>query len=118
MSQRSPSAMTTTLRRSRRPRFAAAWLAPLLALTLAVDARADDILQKGAKTSFKGSVLSEDINKVKYKLDGVAQAQEIDSAAVAEIRYDDAPEAYTQGRDQLKKGDFENAANSFRLASR
>lgn len=94
------------------PALLIAALVPLLAPA----ATADEILQKGAKNPFKGSVLSEDIHKVKYKLEGVAQAQEIDSALVAEIFYDDAPEAFTNGRALLKKGEAENAANSFRLA--
>ncbi len=88
----------------------------LVAAVAAPSARADEILQKSAKNPFKGTVQSEDINKVKYKLDGVAQVQEIDSALVADITYDDAPEAFTKGKELLKKGDAENAANSFRLA--
>jgi TolA-binding protein len=79
-------------------------------------ARPDEILQKGAQRPFKGTVLSEDVSKVRYKLENVAQPQEIDASLVAEIKYDDAPEAYVKGRELLKKGDAENAANSFRLA--
>ena len=97
-------------------RFLAASLACLCVALAAPLAHGDEILQKGAKNPFKGTVLSEDLAKVKYKLDGVAQAQEIESALIAEIFYDDAPEAFTKGRDLLNKGDAENAANSFRLA--
>jgi TolA-binding protein len=87
-----------------------------LAAALASDANADDIFQKGARTSFKASVISEDISKVRYKLEGVAQTQELDAAQVADIQYDDAPDAYKQGRELLRKGDAENAVSSFRLA--
>ncbi|MBL8841595.1 MAG: tetratricopeptide repeat protein [Planctomycetes bacterium] len=105
-----------SLHRPRSAAFVAAFATALALSSAAPDALADEILQKGAKNPFKGTVLSEDLAKVKYKLDGVAQAQEIDSALVAEIFYDDAPEAFTKGRELLKKGDAENAVNSFRLA--
>ena len=109
------SSLPTSLRRGR-GLLAASWSTLLSATLLVGTAHADDILQKGAKNPFKASVISEDVNKVKYKLDGVAQAQEIDAAQVADISYDDAPDSYKQGRELLKKGDAENAANSFRLA--
>jgi len=117
VSHRSP--LSTSLRRDHGLRTAARlpfFLALLISALVVTPVHADEILQKGARNPFKGTVLSEDINKVKYKLDGVAQAQEIDAAQVADISYDDAPDAYKQGRELLKKGDAENAANSFRLA--
>ncbi len=88
----------------------------LAAVLLAPGAAADEILQRGAQRPFKGSVLSEDVGKVKYKLENVPQPQELDAALVADIQYDDAPEPYVKGRELLRKGEAENAANSFRLA--
>lgn len=88
----------------------------LVLAACASTARADEILQKGSSRAFKGSVISEDLAKVRYRIEGVPQPQEIDAASVADVIYDDAPEAYTRGRELLKKGEAENAANSFRLA--
>jgi TolA-binding protein len=79
-------------------------------------ATADEILQKNSQRPFRCTVLSEDVSKVKYRLDNVPQPQEIDAALVAQVSYDDAPEAFVKGQEFLKKGDGENAVNSFRLA--
>jgi len=93
-----------------------AWMVALLGALAAPTAVADEILQRGAQRPFKGTVLSEDVSKVRYRLENVPQPQEIDAALISDIQYDDAPEPYLKGRELLKKGDAENAANSFRLA--
>ncbi|MSR45925.1 MAG: hypothetical protein EXS13_02465 [Planctomycetes bacterium] len=90
----------------------------LFALLLAPPLRADELLQNGAKAPIRCTIESESVDTVKFRRDGATALQEIASAAVADITYDDAPKAFRNGRELLAAGDAENAANSFRLALR
>lgn len=59
-------------------------------------------------------VISESYIEVKYKRG--AQERAITSDKVTSITYYDVPEAYRNGLDYQKKGEYENALNSFQLA--
>ena len=91
-------------------------LATMILLALPATVRADEIWKKGSDRPISGTVVSENLQVVKYKRPRVQQTLEIPSDQVERIVYEDAPESFTQGLRFLESGDPENAVNSLRLA--
>lgn len=88
----------------------------ILVLFLTLAPLEDLIFKNGATKPIRGTVVSEDIQAVKYRAAGINQTLELDASQVDRIEYDDAPEAFTKGMEYLKKGDAENAIASFKVA--
>lgn len=80
-----------------------------------LDAKDTIVREKGGPIR-NVEVVSEDLKEVRYKREGIAMAQRIPSSQVKDIEWDDAPSSYLQGIEFYKKGDYENAVQSFKLA--
>ena len=82
----------------------------------AVAAPDDQIYRVGVNRPLNATVKSENVREVIYTLANTTQEQRLDAARVSDIVYEDAPAAYTKGREFLEAGDITNAITQFKSA--
>lgn len=82
------------------------------------EGRADQLFMrdaKGAVSTLSGKIKSASLSEVVIEVEG--KERSVPSDRVVRFVLGELPEAYAQGKQLLANGDFENAANSFRLAA-